>query len=307
MENITDRISRTYRVPPECLSETPPIPKSVKIEVTSRCDFKCFFCEHTFSNEKHADIDPELLYRILGEMAEVGVEEVGLFWIGESMLVKRLPEYVAYAKSLGFRNVYLTTNGRLATPARMEALIEAGLDSIKFSVSGSNRQNYIAVTGVDAFEKVMSNIKYAWEYRGDRKKPGIFASSYHDISNPAEYEAIKRLVEPYVDEHYPLRLYGSRKVNTENDEAKIVEMPTEARRRLQEMLPCWSLFTLPHISQNGFMSACFCDPDQKLFMADLKQVSFREAWHSEKFRALRRAHLQHNVIGAPCESCIAYL
>ncbi len=306
MDNITERISRTYHVPQECLSETPPMPKSAKIEVTSRCDFKCFFCEHTFSTKKHADIDPHLLYRILGEMAEAGVEEVGLFWIGESLIAKRLPEYVAYAKSLGFRNVYLTTNGRLATPARMEALIEAGLDSIKFSVSGSNRQNYIAVTGVDAFEKVMRNIRHAWTYRGDRKKPGIFASSYYDISNPAEYEAIKKLVEPYVDEHYPLRLYGSRKVKTENGEAKIIEMPSEIRRALQEMLPCWSLFTLPHISQNGFMSACFCDPDQRLFMADLKRVSFRDAWHSETFRALRRAHLKRDVKGTPCESCIAY-
>lgn len=307
MENITERISRTYRVPPECLSETPPMPKSAKIEVTSRCDFKCFFCEHTFSADKHADIDPDLLYKILREMAEAGVEEVGLFWIGESLLVKRLPEYVAYAKSLGFKNVYLTTNGRLATPARAEALIEAGLDSIKFSVSGSNRRNYITVTGVDAFDKVMRNIKHVWNYRGARKKPGIFASSYHDLSNPAEYEAIKKLVEPYVDEHYPLRLYGSRKVDTENGNSQIVRMPSEVGRRLQEMLPCWSLFTLPHINHNGFMSACFCDPDKKLFMGDLKQVSFREAWHSEKFRALRRAHLKRDVNETPCESCIAYI
>lgn len=306
MDNITDRISKTYVVPPERLSETPPFPKSAKVEVTSRCDFKCFFCEHTFSEEKHADIDPKLLYRILEEMAEAGVEEVGLFWIGESLLVKRLPEYVAYAKSLGFRNVYLTTNGRLAKPARMEALIDAGLDSIKFSVSGSNRKNYIAVTGVDAFRQVMDNIKHAWEYRGDRKKPGIYASSYYDVANPAEFEAIKALVTPYVDEHYPLRLYGSRRATTEDAQTRVIAMPNDARRKLQEMLPCWSLFTLPHITHDGFMSACFCDPRKDLFMADLKQMSFKEAWHSEKFRALRRAHLNRDVTGTPCEHCIAY-
>lgn len=306
MVNITDRISTTYNVPEERLSETPPVPKSAKIEVTSRCDFKCFFCEHTFRDEGHADIDPPLLYKILGEMAEAGVEEVGLFWIGESMLVKRLPEYVAHAKTLGFKNVYITTNGKLSTPKRIEALFDAGLDSIKFSVSGSNRQNYVTVTGVDAFDKVMQNIKYAWKYRGDRKKPGIFASSYYDINNPTEYEAIGKLVGPYVDEHYPLRLYGSRNVQTENGGAHVIQMPGKARIKLIEKLPCWSLFTLPHINQEGFMSACFCDPDQKLFMADLKKVTFMEGWHSDKFRALRRAHLARNVTGTPCETCIAY-
>lgn len=158
MATITERISQTYNIPEEYLTETPPVPRSVKIEVTSRCDFKCFFCEHTFRDDEHADIDQELLYRMLREMAEAGVREVGLFWIGESMLVKALPKYVAYAKSLGFGNVYLTTNGRLATPKRIDALLKAGLDSIKFSVSGSNRQNYITVTGVDAFDKVLANM-----------------------------------------------------------------------------------------------------------------------------------------------------
>jgi len=306
MENITNRISKTYNVPEEYLSETPPVPKSAKIEVSSRCDFKCFFCEHTFRDDAHADIDPDLLYKILGEMAEAGVEEIGLFWIGESMLVKRLPEYVAHAKELGFRNVYLTTNGRLATPKRIDALLEAGLDSIKFSISGSNKENYITVTGVDAFEKVMKNIRYLHGARGNNSKPGIFASSYYDVSNPKEYDAINKLVTPFVDEHYPLRLYGSRKVNDDISGAQIVQMPDVECRRLQAMLPCWSLFTLPHINQDGQMSACFCDPDEKLFMADLKKMSFMEGWHSEKFRILRQAHLNKEIIGTVCESCIAY-
>lgn len=306
VENITNRISRTFNIPTEYLSETPPSPKSVKIEVTSRCDFKCFFCEHTFRDDDHADIDQELLYRLLREMAEAGVEEVGLFWIGESMLVKALPKYVAYAKSLGFSNVYLTTNGRLATPKRIDALLEAGLDSIKFSVSGSNKQNYINVTGVNAFDKVLSNLKYLHKKRGSSKKPGIFASSYLDIANPDEYKAIDKLISPYVDEHYPLRLYGNRQIANQEGVVQVVRMPDEQRRRLQEMLPCWPLFTLPHINQDGQMSACFCDPDEKLFMADLKKVSFMEGWHSEKFRALRRAHLARDVASTPCENCIAY-
>jgi hypothetical protein len=239
-------------------------------------------------------------------MSAAGVEEVGLFWIGESMMVRDLPKYVAYAKSLGFRNVYLTTNGRLATAKRVDALIEAGLDSIKFSVSGSNAKNYINVTGVDAFDKVLSNLKYLHKKRGASKKPEIYASSYLDLANPDEYTKIDNLVSPYVDEHYPLRLYGSRQIAERDGVVQVISMPEERRRRIQEMLPCWSLFTLPHINQNGQMSACFCDPDEKLFMADLKKVSFMEGWHSEKFRALRRAHLAKNVTGTACEHCLAY-
>ena len=72
------------------------------------------------------------------------------------------------------------------------------------------------------------------------------------------------------------------------------------------MLPCWSLFTEPHISYDGHMSACFCDHDQRLYMGDLKIMSLMEAWHSEEFVALRRRHLAGDVRGTVCQGCIAY-
>jgi hypothetical protein len=41
-------------------------------------------------------------------------------------------------------------------------------------------------------------------------------------------------------------------------------------------------------------------------MGDLNRMSFMEAWHSDNFRALRRANLAENVCGTVCEKCIAY-
>ena len=81
---------------------------------------------------------------------------------------------------------------------------------------------------------------------------------------------------------------------------------TEEGRTLDSMLPCWSLFTEPHISYDGFMSACFCDHDRRLYMANLNEVSLIEAWHSQKFIELRRFHLKKMIAGTVCESCVAY-
>jgi hypothetical protein len=41
-------------------------------------------------------------------------------------------------------------------------------------------------------------------------------------------------------------------------------------------------------------------------MGDLLEQSFMEAWNSEKFRNLRAAHLNKDVTGTVCESCVAY-
>jgi radical SAM protein with 4Fe4S-binding SPASM domain len=44
MPKITDRIDRITLLTDDYRSPAPPVPKSVKIELTARCDFKCFFC-----------------------------------------------------------------------------------------------------------------------------------------------------------------------------------------------------------------------------------------------------------------------
>ena len=173
MEKITERVAGTSNIPAEYLTEYPPIPKSVKIELTSRCDLQCVFCSLTYKERTTGDINKDFLFRLLGELSEIGVEEVGLFWLGEPMLVSALPEYVAYAKKIGIKYVFITTNGRLATPKMITPLMESGIDSIKFSINANNRENYLKLCGVDAFDKIISNLKSTWEIRGNKEKPAI--------------------------------------------------------------------------------------------------------------------------------------
>ena len=306
MEKITKRVAGTSNIPAEYLTEYPPIPKSVKIELTSRCDLQCIFCSLTYKERATGDINRDFLFRLLAELSEAGVEEVGLFWLGDPLLVSALPEYVAYAKKIGIKYVFITTNGRLATPKMITPLIESGIDSIKFSINANNRENYLKLCGVDAFDKIISNLKSTWEIRGNKEKPAIYASSIFDPNNREIFEEIHSRVKPYVDEHYPLRMYGKATLSEQLYGVQLTSEPIIKPRSLEDMLPCWSLFTLPHISYEGHLSACYCDHDPRLFMADLKKLSFKEAWHSPKLVELRKQHLKRAVTGHVCENCIAY-
>ena len=304
--DIKSRVTGTTNIAAEYLSEKPPFPKSVKVELTSRCDLQCFFCSLTFKERSKGDIDREFLFKLLGELKECGVKEVGLFWLGEPLLVKELPEYVAYAKKIGIEYVFITTNGRLATPERLKPVFDAGLDSVKVSFNAADKEQYKKATGVDAFETVSNNLKRFKEIRGNNSKPAIYASSIFDPNSSRNiYDEVHPFVDPLVDQHYGLRLYGE---FTYDEKVEGAPRPVEKVkvRTLQDMLPCWSVFTEPHISYNGFLSICYCDHDPKLFVADLNKMSFREAWHSEKYQEIRRAHLSKNVTGYACENCIAY-
>ena len=60
------------------------------------------------------------------------------------------------------------------------------------------------------------------------------------------------------------------------------------------------------MTYDGRLSACCFDHDGRFDMGDLTRQGFMEAWHSERFQALRRANLAEDVRGTVCEKCIAY-
>lgn len=311
MEAITQRVNRIRELSADCAQAAPPAPKSVKIELTARCDFECTFCaSHTRAREK-SDMPREFFERIVRQMRELGVEQLGLFYQGESFLCDWLPDAIRYAKqTCGYPYVFLTTNGRLATSDRVRECILAGLDSLKFSLNFSGPRQFHAATRLNASEYhvVISNLKDAcWirdyvEY-GTGHRCGIYASSLRcDDNQQRNMRKVVRKILPFVDEHYYLPLYGHTRLpcGGGNDAE-----PVRAEG-LRKAPPCWSLFTEGHITSDGHLSACCFDHSSRFHMGDLNRLSFLEAWHSPQFQNLREAHLRHEVRATACAQCIAY-
>ena len=178
---ITQRIDNITALKEPWKRMDPPAPQSVKIELTARCDFQCFFCATKDRLRGKGDIDWDFYCRVLLEMREAGVEEIGLFYLGESFLYPRLEEAVRFAKEeAGFPYVFLTTNGRRATPEAVKAVMDAGLDSLKFSFNAMDERDFAAVTGVRPreWQTVIDHIRQAKRIRDEGSyKCGIYASS----------------------------------------------------------------------------------------------------------------------------------
>ena len=311
MAKITERIDRITRLDEARRSAAPPVPRSVKIELSARCDFQCFFCAAALRLRDKADIDPAFFRRVLREMRELGVEEIGLFYLGESFLCSWLPEAVRYAKrECGYPYVFLTTNGRMATPERVRACMEAGLDSLKFSFNFADAEQFMQVTNVRKldFHKVEENLKAARRVRDEGGYScGLYASSIrYDDEQLARMQAAVERILPWVDEHYWLPLYGQAGL-TSGARGTVPSAGNQGRiGALRKPLPCWSLFTEGHITWDGRLSACCFDHDGRFNMGDLNAQSFEEAWHSAAFQGLRAANLAEDVRGTVCEKCIAY-
>lgn len=308
---ITSRIDAITRIPEAYRSTLPPIPRSVKIELTARCDFNCFFCATAKKLRHKADMDLEFFRRIVREMRDAGVEELGVFYLGESFLCPWLPEAIHYAKhDCGYPYVFLTTNGRLAKPERVRDCMAAGLDSLKFSFNNADPEQFHAVTQVRAsdFHTVVANIKAARQVRDEGNfNCGLYASSIrYDGEQLVRMEKAVAEIEPYVDEHYWLPLYGQAGLTAGANETRPVAGNPGRLGAVREPIPCWAIFTEGHITYDGRLSACCFDHDGRFNMGDLTTTSFSEAWHSVCFQTLRQAHLGGKVCGTVCEGCIAY-
>ena len=315
MGTITERIDHITLLTDAYRSAAPPVPRSVKIELTARCDFQCFFCASHMRLRAKDEIDPDFFRRIVREVRALGVEELGLFYLGESFTCRWLAEAVRFAKrDCGYPYVFLTTNGRMATPERVRACMEAGLDSLKFSFNFSDPQQFHEVTRVRAsdFWTVLENLRAARRVRDEVQaetghRCGLYASSirYDDAQHERMAAAVARIA-PYVDEHYWLPLYGQAGL-TSGARGTVPTAGNQGRiGALRKPLPCWSLFTEGHITYDGRLSACCFDHDGRFSMGDLEREPFVQAWHSEPFQRLRRANLAEDVRRTVCEKCIAY-
>jgi hypothetical protein len=112
--------------------------------LTTRCDDRCVFC-----GQHGVDEHDEPKWRDALVRAREQADEVS-FVGGEPTLVDALPEAIAMARSLGFAAIGVQTHARhLADPARVGALVEAGLGDVQVGIQGARAAVHDWHTGVD--------------------------------------------------------------------------------------------------------------------------------------------------------------
>lgn len=307
--SITQRIDAITRIGERYLGTILPAPRSVKIELTANCNYRCKFCVKSLRPD-NGEMDRRFYSRIIREMRDAGVEELGVFYIGESFTCHWLPDAIAEAKSVGYPYVFLTTNGAACNEENLQQVMAAGLDSLKFSINfySADQLSEVAQVSGRNFTKAISAAQAARRIR-DAGGYGtkIYASSIaFDGEQGEKMRAVVDAIAPFCDQHYWLPLYG---MGGASKSAGWKPRPGNPGRldAMRDPLPCWSVFTEGHITKNGLLSACCFGHgvDDDMVMADLREVDFMTGWNSPAYQALRAAHLAKDVTGTPCETCAA--
>jgi cytidyltransferase-like protein len=297
---LQDRVDLKKANRSELYCLEPPFPRTnFLIETSNACNHECIFCAHQKMQRKVGKIKPELVYDILAQAYELGTREVGFYATGEPFLVPELTDYIRKAKEIGYEYTYLTSNGVLATPERIRDVIDAGLDSIKFSINAPERETYEFIHGKDDFDTVMINLKYLNQYRNESgKKFKIFVTAiltrFTEYMKDDFYSYFGKLSDEIVYKNvynqggYMHEIENQLKCYTDDETYRRCNLPFDAI--------C--------ITYEGYLSIENADYDNMLIVADLNKVSLKDGWYGEKMKQVRQAFIDDKLDGLVCDGCI---
>lgn len=282
------------------LSINPPFPdKRFNIELSNVCNHQCVFCTNKNLRREKRFIDETLLYRILQEAYDLGVYEVGYQIMGEPFASKNLDVYIKKAKTIGYSYVYITTNGSLAVPNRLMEVVDAGLDSIKFSINAATRESYELVHGQDDFEKVIQNVMFCNEYRKTSGKHyKIYASFVVTKNSSLEIKEFKRKYAHLFDD---IAFYA-----VMSRAGLVPEYEGISKYKIEASKTCLQPFNAIHVTCEGYLVPCCVDANLELVTADLNNVSLKEAWYCDEMTQLRKLFINGKIsnIHPQCRKCL---
>lgn len=135
--------------------------------ITSRCNFRCEFC-NIWRMEPGFQSPLEEAKAVINELGKMGVAYFS-FSGGEPLLVPYLFDLLAYAKEAGILYTHIVSNGYLMDAGKAGMLQDAGVSEISFSLDGEEKAHDKRRGMAGAFQGVMRAVDYVKTYAPETK------------------------------------------------------------------------------------------------------------------------------------------
>ena len=271
----------------------------INFDTCTLCNFGCSFCSNGDSRTLRATLKTDAFVRVMENVLEyVSPGVLGLSAKGEPLLNSSLPAIISTAKQrFGFSHVYISTNGSLASLELCRRLLDAGLDTLKFSINAFDNESHQRLHGNDSFQRVIDNLRQALLLKAPDGNVCVNISSVTDLNlHEVKTKLLDLLGEAYHSINdisiYPITFSPS----LESD-----------GRLLESYTPCPYLFNEVYIDANCELTACCKDYFGHLRFGNLLYTPFSLAWSCDEFETLRAMHVARAIpIDHLCHRCLSF-
>jgi radical SAM protein with 4Fe4S-binding SPASM domain len=271
--------------------------KRVVMEVFGGCNYTCQMCPQSNPGRGSSFTRKMPLVefkRILNELVpKYGNPQINLEGSGEPTMAKDLPEYVKAVKEKGLK-CFMYCNGARLNGKFMRDVVDSGIDFIRISVIGYNKEKYNQWMNVDNFDLIISNLIELKQYISESKSK-CKVSTYHLILDPTKVneeinEYKNNVINKVGNTGYIWKMHNwSGNYNNKN-----LRLATDRRSCGRPFAP---ELTIRAGGQSGRSSAIVpcCQTlgppnEEKSILGHMDKQTFEEIYNGEKWNKLRNAH-----------------
>jgi radical SAM protein with 4Fe4S-binding SPASM domain len=303
------------QAPRKILSDLIPLPApfTIYLELTNICNFKCSYCPIHFDDYSEIaggnhTLSEQNITKIYNDIKSLGrLKTLNFYYLGEPFVHRKITDFVKKAKDMDIaERLIITTNGTLLNPSNAQAVVESGLDFIRFSIYGTTQAELTAVTGTKiSYEKIINNIKMLRDVRNKQNSqtPHIYVKmieSTKDETNQRFYEIFKNISDECEIES--AMNWSENVEQTDLSGLGTSMMDGTYFRHKKEVCP-YPFYTLG-INADMKVTVCCVDWKKETEIGNLNESSLADIWNGEKMHNFRMKHLlrQKGDLSA-CKDC----
>lgn len=275
-------------------------PLFLEVQMLTACNYACPYCPTVIldSQDPKLRLPDDMVQQVIDECAKEGLPSITFDHGSEPTIDKRLPDHIRRFKEAGVIDIFVHTNGSLLTPELSRELIEGGLTKINISLDAVTEETYKKVRVGGKYDRVIENVENFLEIKKELGKsyPRTRVSFVVDKENVEEK---KDFFEFWKDKVNVITFQDQRDYKAMFQEGGAVA-PT-----INQSFKCSQLWQLMVIGTEGDLLPCLQDYKHDYHLGNLKSVSIKEAWNSERANELRNIHSSGNYHELPkCATCV---
>lgn len=149
----------------------PPLPRTIDVEPTIRCNLSCVMCQRTYWDRQAPDMSFDQFVRVYDAFPKL--DYIKIQGVGEPLLNPELFDMIGYAHKHGSHVTTYTNGSLLHLHDNAYRLVRSGIDVVRISIDGGSKQTYESIRTNSNFEQLVSNLTLISKLRQGTSVPKV--------------------------------------------------------------------------------------------------------------------------------------